>query len=39
MSRLYGSLRILSHAVLLLMVVSMGYAFFISLLHWSDIGV
>lgn len=39
MRGLYGSLRVLSYAVLLLMLGSMGYAMFISLVHWSEIGV
>jgi len=39
MRGLYGSLKLLSYTVLLLMLGSMGYAFVISLLHWSDIGV
>lgn len=39
MRGLYVSLRILSVAVLLLMLVAVGYAFFISVVHWGEIGV
>lgn len=39
MQGLYASLKVLSFTVLLLMLSAVGYAFFISLLNWSDIGV
>lgn len=39
MRGLYRSLRVLSFAVIVLMLGAIGYAFVMSLLNWSEIGV
>lgn len=39
MGGLYGSFKLVSYAVLLLMLGAVGYAFVISLVHWGEIGV
>ncbi len=36
---LFRTVRVVSSVVLLLMLVAMGYSVFISILHWSGIGV
>lgn len=35
----YGSLKVLSYVILLLMLLAIGYAGWISLTHWDGIGV
>jgi hypothetical protein len=35
----FPAFRIVSYVVLLLMLAAGGYAFFISMVHWSGIGV
>jgi hypothetical protein len=39
MQRLYGSMKTLGSAVLLLMVFAMLYSWFMALLYWPGIGV
>ena len=39
MHRWVDALRLLGHAVVVLMVLAIGYAAFIAVQHWSDISV